>query len=48
MQAGQLDIAFDGYESYWNYADKKGYSGTAIYARKEPIAVTYGIVLELC
>ena len=46
MQAGQLDLAFDGYESYWNYADKKGYSGTAIYSRMEPLAVTYGMGID--
>ena len=46
MQAGQLDLQFDGYESYWNYADKKGYSGTAIYARKEPLSVAYGIGID--
>lgn len=38
MQAGQLDLAFPGYQSYWNYADRKGYSGTAIYTRHTPIA----------
>ena len=43
MQAGQLELQFPGYTSYWNYAEKKGYSGTAIYTRKEPLAVTYGI-----
>ena len=43
MQAGQLDLEFDGYRSYWNYADKKGYSGTAIYSRHEPLSVTYGM-----
>lgn len=43
MQAGQLDLQFDGYESYWNYAEKKGYSGTAIYTRHKPLNVTYGI-----
>ena len=43
MQAGQLDLEFDGYRSYWNYADKKGYSGTAIYTRQEPLNVTLGI-----
>ena len=37
MQAGQLDLQFDGYESYWNYAEKKGYSGTAIYTRHKPL-----------
>ena len=43
MQAGQLDLQFEGYRSYWNYAEKKGYSGTAIYARHEPLSVNYGI-----
>ena len=37
LQAGQIDIAFDGYESYWNYAEKKGYSGTAVFARRKPL-----------
>lgn len=46
MQAGQLDIAFDGYESYWNYADKKGYSGTAIFTRIKPLSVTRGIGID--
>ena len=43
MQAGQLDLEFDGYHSYWNYAEKKGYSGTAIFTRHEPLAVYYGL-----
>ena len=43
MQAGQLDLQFEGYTSYWNYADKKGYSGTAIFSKHEPLNVTYGI-----
>ena len=43
MQAGQLDLSFPGYESYWNYADKKGYSGTAIFTKHKPLNVTYGI-----
>ena len=43
MQHGQLDLQFEGYHSFWNYADKKGYSGTAIYARHAPLNVTYGI-----
>lgn len=43
MQAGQLDLSFEGYHSFWNYAEKKGYSGTAIFTRKEPLNVTYGI-----
>lgn len=46
MQAGQLDLAFDGYQSYWNYADKKGYSGTAIFTRHAPLNVTYGIGID--
>lgn len=46
MQAGQLDLQFDGYESYWNYADKKGYSGTAIFTRLKPLNVTYGLGIE--
>ena len=46
MQAGQLDLAFPGYQSFWNYADKKGYSGTAIYTRHQPLAVTYGIGID--
>lgn len=46
MQAGQLDIEFDGYRSYWNYAEKKGYSGTAIFTRHEPLNVTYGMGIE--
>ena len=43
MQAGQLDLQFLGYKSYWNYAEKKGYSGTAIYAKHEPLSVNYGM-----
>lgn len=46
MQEGQLDLQFEGYRSYWNYAEKKGYSGTAIYARHEPMSVSYGIGIE--
>ena len=46
MQAGQLDLQFPGYRSWWNFADKKGYSGTAIYSRMEPLAVTYGIGID--
>ena len=42
MQEGQLDLQFEGYTSYWNYAEKKGYSGTAIYTRHKPLSVTYG------
>ena len=46
MQEGQLDMQFPGYQSYWNYADKKGYSGTAIYTRHPPLNVTYGIGID--
>ena len=43
LQAGQIDLEFPGYTSYWNYAEKKGYSGTCIYTREEPLRVTTGI-----
>ena len=46
MQAGQLDLSFDGYTSYWNYAEKKGYSGTAIFTRHQPLGVTYGLGID--
>ena len=46
MQAGQLDLQFPGYTSYWNYAEKKGYSGTAIFTRHTPLNVTYGIGID--
>lgn len=46
MQAGQLDLQFEGYQSYWNYADKKGYSGTAIYTKHAPVNVTYGLGID--
>ena len=46
LQAGQLDLQFEGYESYWNYADRKGYSGTAIFTRQHPLAVTYGMGID--
>ena len=46
MQPGQLDIAFEGYESYWNSAEKKGYSGTAIFSRHQPLSVSYGIGID--
>ncbi len=46
MQAGQLDLQFDGYESYWNYAEKKGYSGTAIFTKHHPLSVTYGMGVD--
>lgn len=43
LQEGQIELDLPGYYQYWNYAKKKGYSGTAIFAKKEPLAVTYGI-----
>lgn len=47
MQAGQLDLELDNYYQYWNYAEKKGYSGTAIFTKQEPLSVQYGIgILE--
>ena len=46
MQAGQLDLELEGYHQYWNYAEKKGYSGTAIFTKKEPISVVNGIGVE--
>lgn len=47
LQEGQIDLAFDGYTSYWNYAEKKGYSGTAIFTRHTPLSVRYGIGIEM-
>lgn len=46
LQEGQIDLTLDGYYQYWNYAEKKGYSGTAIFTKKEPQNVTYGIGIE--
>ena len=46
LQAGQLNLSFTGYQSYWNYTAKKGYSGTAIFTRHRPLAVNYGIGIE--
>ena len=43
MQEGQLDLQFPGYESYWNYAEKKGYSGTAIFTKHKPMSIKYGM-----
>ena len=43
VQAGQVDFAPEGYHCYWNYAEKKGYSGTAVFSREEPLSVSYGI-----
>lgn len=46
LQAGQIELELPGYHQYWNYAEKKGYSGTALFAKKEPLRVTYGIGAE--
>ena len=46
MQEGQLDLQFEGYNSYWNSADKKGYSGTAVYTRHQPLSVSRGIGID--
>lgn len=46
MQAGQLELEFEGYRSFWNFAERKGYSGTAVYTRLEPLSVRYGIGVE--
>ncbi|MDZ4910563.1 exodeoxyribonuclease III, partial [Clostridium perfringens] len=46
LQENQIDLQLEGYFQYWNYAKKKGYSGTAIFTKKEPLSVTYGINIE--
>ena len=46
LQAGQIDLQFPGYQSYWNYAEKKGYSGTAVFTRHTPLNITYGMGIE--
>lgn len=46
LQEGQIDLDLDGYYQYWNYAEKKGYSGTAIFAKNEPLSVQYGMGIE--
>ena len=46
LQEGQIDLSLEGYYQYWNYAEKKGYSGTAIFTKKEPLAVTNGIGID--
>ncbi len=43
LQEGQIDLDLEGYEQYWNYAEKKGYSGTAIFTKMTPVSVLYGI-----
>jgi len=47
MQEGQLDLSFVGYQSYWNSAEKKGYSGTAVFTKHQPLSVTYGIGVDM-
>ena len=46
LQAGQIELELPGYHQYWNYAEKKGYSGTAVFSKKEPVSVAYGIGIE--
>lgn len=46
LQEGQIDLELQGYVQYWNYAEKKGYSGTAVFTKKEPLSVSYGIGSE--
>ncbi|MCD8037181.1 MAG: exodeoxyribonuclease III [Clostridiales bacterium] len=46
LQEGQIDFAPEGYQCYWNYAEKKGYSGVAVFTKKEPINVSYGIGID--
>ena len=46
LQEGQIELDLSGYHQYWNYAEKKGYSGTAIFTKQEPISVNYGIQIE--
>lgn len=46
LQEGQINLEFEGYHQYWNYAEKKGYSGTAIFTKKEPVSVRYGLGIE--
>ena len=46
LQEGQIDLNLEGYYQYWNYAKKKGYSGTAIFSKKKPLSVSYGLNIE--
>lgn len=46
LQEGQIDLELDGYHQYWNYAERKGYSGTAIFTKQEPLSVSYGLGIE--
>ena len=43
LQAGQIELHLEGYEQYWNYAEKKGYSGTAVFTKQKPLSVKYGV-----
>ena len=47
LQAGQIDWAPEGYYAFWNYAEKKGYSGTAVFTKEEPLSVKYGIGIDI-
>lgn len=46
LQEGQIDLELDGYHQYWNYAERKGYSGTAIFTKQEPLSVSYGLGIK--
>ena len=46
LQEGQIDLELPGYHQYWNYAEKKGYSGTAVFTKEEPLTISYGIGIE--
>ena len=46
LQEGQIDFAPEGYHAYWNYAERKGYSGVALFTREEPVSVRYGMGVE--
>ena len=46
LQAGQIEMDLPGYEQYWNYADKKGYSGTAVFTKQKPVSVRYGMGID--
>ena len=46
LQEGQIELNLDGYYDYWNYAEKKGYSGTAVFTKHKPLSVTYGMDIE--
>ena len=46
LQEGQIDLELPGYFQYWNYAEKKGYSGTALFCKEEPVSVSYGLGIE--